>query len=149
MSKYKVNLSSTEREDLTALIQSGVSTHTLTHARILLIADSSNGQGHTDDYIASALGVSTRTVSRVRRRLVSEGISSAVNRRPQPARSEKLKIQGDLEERLIQLASSELPPGYRSWPMEVLACELGVSTETVRRALLRRSGTFDRRCRRG
>jgi len=141
VNKYKVNLSSTEREELTALIQlTEVPLGSLTHARILLMADNAEGRGHTDNYIASTLGVSAHTVGRVRKRMVNEGISSAVNRKPQPPRPEKLKIRGEAEERLIQLIGTQPPPGYRHWPVKMLACELGVGAETVRQALRRLSG---------
>src|SRR5262249_5642023 len=141
VNKYRVNLSSTEREELTALVQSGgVPLSSLTHARVLLMADKAEGRGHTDRHIASTLGVSAHTVGRVRKRMVNEGLSSAVNRKPQPLRPEKLKIRGEVEERLIQLIRTQPPPGYRHWPVKMLACELGVSAETVRGALRRLSG---------
>jgi hypothetical protein len=89
-----------------------------------------------------ALGTSVRTVERVRQRLVTEGLQAALDPRPQPARPTKVKIKGDVEQRLVQLACSDPPEGRCHWTLQLLADELvvlglaaSISTETVRRAL--------------
>jgi DNA-binding transcriptional LysR family regulator len=114
----------------------------LTHARILLLADDSRGDERPDDEIAAALGTSLRTVARVRQQLVTEGIDVALRRRPQPPRPDKVKIKGDVEQRLVELACSDPPRGRCHWTLQLLADELvvlglvnKVSTETVRQAL--------------
>jgi hypothetical protein len=74
--------------------------------------------------------------------LVTAGLEMALNPRPQPQRPDKIKIKGDLERRLIQLACSDPPEGRCHWTLPLLADELVVlglveeiSTETVRQAL--------------
>ncbi len=59
--------------------------------------------------------------------------------RCQPPRSDKIKIKGDVEQRLVQLACSDPPVGRCHWTLELLADEMvvlglvkKVSTETVR-----------------
>jgi hypothetical protein len=114
----------------------------LTHARILLLADASHGVAHTDGDILAALGTSPRTVARVRKRFVTEGLEAAIDHRPQPARPDKIKIKGDVEQRLIELACTDPPRGRGHWTLRMLADEIvvlgladSVSTETVRQAL--------------
>src|SRR5262249_318874 len=85
---------------------------------------------------------SLRTIERVRQRFVTEGFQAAIDPRPQPARPDKVKIKGDVEQRLVQLACSEPPEGRCHWTLQLLADEMVVlglakalSTETVRKAL--------------
>jgi transposase len=143
MDKYRVTLTPAERTALEHLVSVGKgAARKLTHARVLLLADTGAGGTHTDDEIVAALGVGICTVGRVRRRLVTAGLAAALDPRPQPQRPDKIKIKGDLEQRLIQLACSDPPEGRRQWTLQLLADELvvlglvqAVSTETVRQAL--------------
>ncbi len=143
MEKYRVTLTAEERAQLEHTVSVGkAAARQLTHARILLLADSSKNLGHGDEDIVSVLGTSLRTVERVRKRLVTEGFQAALNHRPQPPRPDKIKIKGDIEQKLIQLACSEPPEGRCHWTLSLLCDELvalglvrTVSTETVRQAL--------------
>jgi hypothetical protein len=143
MDKYRVTLAAEERADLEQLVYSGkAAARKLTHARILLLADDSLGNDRPDDQIVAALGTSLRTVSRVRHQLVTEGFDVALLRRPQPPRLDKIKIKGNVEQRLVELACSDPPKGRCHWTLQLLADELvvlglvqKVSTETVRQAL--------------
>src|SRR5262249_11086449 len=111
MDKYRVTLTAEERDELEHLVSVGKgAARKLTHARILLLADTAVGGGCGDDGIVAALGVGICTVGRSRQRLVTAGLAAALNPRPQPQRPDKVKIKGDLEQRLIRLACSD-PPG--------------------------------------
>jgi hypothetical protein len=143
MDKYRVTLTAVERADLEQLVSSGkAAARKLTHARILLLADDSLGEERPDEQIVAALGASLRTVSRVRQQLVTQGVDVAILRRRQPPRPDKIRIKGDVEQRLIELACSDPPKGRCHWTLQLLADELvvlglvsKVSTETVRQAL--------------
>ena len=143
MDKYRVTLTADERAALERLVAVGKgAARRLTHARILLLADTAAGGSHIDDAIVAALGVGLCTVGRVRRRLVTAGLAAALDPRPQPQRPDKIKIKGDVEQRLIELACSDPPEGRCQWTLQLLADELvvlglvpAVSTETVRQAL--------------
>jgi hypothetical protein len=143
MEKYRVTLTMEERAELEHLVSTGKgAARKLTHARILLLADTASGHNRRDEAIVAALGTSLRTVERVRQRLVTEGLPVALTPRPQPARPGKVKIKGDLEQRLVKLACSDPPQGRCHWTLQLLADELvvlglveKVSTETVRQAL--------------
>jgi hypothetical protein len=80
--KYIVRLSGEEREQLEALVKKGkAAAHKRLHAQILLTADvGEEGPGWKDEPISQALGVSTRTVERVRERLVEQGLEAALKR---------------------------------------------------------------------
>ena len=143
MDKYRVTLTADERAELEQMVSSGkAAARKLTHARILLLADESRGQEHADERSVAALGTSLRTVSRVRQQLVTQGLDFALLRRRQPPRPDKVKIQGDIERRLVELACSDPPQGRGHWTLPLLADELvvlglvdRVGIETVRKAL--------------
>jgi transposase len=143
MDKYRVTLTAEERAELQHLVSVGKgAARKLTHARILLLADTAAAGEHSDNDIVAALGVGICTVGRVRQRLVTAGLQAALNPRPQPQRPDKIKIKGDIEQQLIQLACSDPPEGRCHWTLQLLADELvvlglveDISTETVRQAL--------------
>ena len=142
MIKYLVTLTAEERAGLDRLVAVGkTAARKLTHARILLLADT-GGEEQTDERIAGVLRTSVLTISRVRRRFVTEGIEAALNHRPQPPRPDKVKIKGDVEQKLIHLACSDPPEGRCRWTLCLLADQMvalgavtSVSPETIRRAL--------------
>lgn len=143
MIKYRVTLEPEERDELEHLVSCGKgAARRLTHARILLLADTTVDGGRTDDQIVGALGVGIGTVARVRQRLVTAGLAAALNPRPQPRRPDKVKVRAGLERRLVRLACSDPPEGRCRWTLRLLADELvalglveEISTETVRQAL--------------
>ena len=143
MDKYRVTLTTEERSELERVVSVGKgAARKITHARILLLADTAVGQQHTDDEIVAALDIGLCTISRVRKRLVTEGLLAALSHKPQPPRPDKIKIKGNLEQKLIQLACSDPPEGRCHWTLQLLADELvalglaeSISTETVRQAL--------------
>jgi transposase len=143
MEKYRVCLASDERAILESLLCKGkVAARKIARARILLLADDTHGATPADDEIASELTLGLRTVARVRKRFVTEGFLAALDHKPQPARPDKIKIKGDVEQQLIRLACSDPPEGRAHWTLQLLADELvvlgltrTVSTETVRQAL--------------
>jgi hypothetical protein len=144
MEKYKVTLTVQERQGLEQLISAGkAAARKLAHARILLLADEGpDGLRRSDEEIVAALQVSLSTIARVRKRFVTESLHAALDPRPQPPRPEKVKITGDVEKQLIEVACSDPPQGRCRWTLQLLAdrlvvlgCLTSVSTEAVRQAL--------------
>jgi len=141
--KYKVTLTKEEREELTALVNTGKGqARRLRRARILLMADANQANGGWKDAdIATALKAGVRTVERTRQKCVEAGIEAALNHtRPQKTRPKSL--DGQAEARLVQLACSPAPDGRDQWTMQLLADKLielevveTVSRETVRTTL--------------
>ena len=145
--KYIVRLTEDERSYLESLIYTGkVAAHKRLHAEILLKADISElGEKWLDSKISEAFGVSTRTVERVRERLVQQGLESALNRAT-PIRVKSRTIDGDNEAHLIALTCGEAPEGRNRWTLRLLGqqmVELGyvesVSHETIRQTLKKTS----------
>jgi transposase len=141
--KYRVTLSAAERDELTALIRKGkASARKLAHARVLLQVDESTTEaGSTDEQVAQALNLSTRTVERVRERFVEQGLASALLPQPSTRRYERA-FDGAQEAQLIALACSAPPEGKSRWTLRLLAeqaVELkivdAVSHESVRQTL--------------
>lgn len=104
------------------------------------------GGGWTDSKISEALNIGHATIERVRKRFVSEGIESALNRREQKKRRPKI-IDGEKEAYLIAIACRETPLGKSCWTLQMLADKMvelkvveQVSTETIRQTLKKWSG---------
>ncbi len=147
--KYVVTLTDEERRSLRALVFSGKgAAWRLTHARILLQADSGEGGvGWTDERICEGLGVGVSTVERVRQRFVEEGLEKALVPR-KSCRAYRRKVDGDNEAHLIALACSDPPTGRRRWTLRLLAGRMvaleyvaALSYETVRGVLKKTSSS--------
>lgn len=61
-----------------------------------------------------------RTIDRVKKRFVEEGLEATVERRPLN-RDYDNKIDGDLEAKLIALCCSNPPEGHARWSLRLLA----------------------------
>jgi transposase len=135
--RYRVELSQTERAELTALLSGGKhAARKLKRAQILLAADA----GASDAAIAANVSVGDSTVYRTKRRFVLGNLEAALSEEPRPGASRKLS--GKDEALLIATACSSPPAGRARWTLELLADELvrltvhaSVSRETVRRRL--------------
>jgi hypothetical protein len=140
--KYVVRLTGEERTALEAMVSKGkVAAYKIKHANILLVADV-EGPGWVDQRIAEAFSCHPRTVENVRRRLVLEGLTAALERKEQVRPSRERTLDGDGEARLIALACSEPPDGRDRWTLKLLADALvrlevvdSISDQTVRRTL--------------
>lgn len=124
-----VLLNATQRHHLENLIHRGnAPARVQTRARILLLADRSQGQSHTHKQIAQSLLCGSITVGNICRRYVHEGLESALSEKPRPGKAPK--ITGDIEARLVMLACSDPPDGQARWTLKLLADKL-VSLELV------------------
>ncbi len=141
--KFTVRLTAEERAELTRLVGSGRhAARTLTHARVLLASDAGpDGPAWTDEQIRTALGVSVKTIARIRRACVDVGLDAALYRRPRRVPKAR-KLDGRAEAHLIALACGAPPDGRDHWTLTLLTehfVALGVgppvSDETVRRTL--------------
>ena len=141
--KYVVRLTGEERDALEALVRKGkAAAYRRTHAQVLLWADEGDyGPGLIDSEVAHTVGVSEKTVWRLRQRCVEEGLEAALERKPR-VREKRRVLDGDGEARLVALMCSEPPPGQSRWTLHMLRdrlVELGVvesiSHESVRQVL--------------
>jgi transposase len=140
--KYIVSLT----EDEQSLLKEKISKRSpkssvVLNAQILLAADA-NGANLSDVKIAETYHVSPVTIQRIREKFVLHGIEIALNGLPRGPQSFRIKIDGDVEAHLAQLACSEAPEGYERWTLRLLADEAvrlnyvgSISHEGVRQVL--------------
>jgi transposase len=126
MKKNSIELSQEQRQGLEHLVSTGkASARKIKHAEVLLKIDSSeHGANWSDDQVKAAFGVGETTIWRIRRRFRDQGLEDALNRRRQPERPEKRKLDGEQEAHLIALTCSPAPDGYQRWTMRLLADKL-------------------------
>lgn len=135
--RYRITLTSEEREQLRGMVQSGKErARRLKRAQILLAAASGSG----DATIAANVSVGTSTVYRTKRRFVEEGLEAALSEEPRPGAERKLAVKE--EALLIATACSEPPAGRARWTLSLLAEAMvrltdhrSLSSETIRRRL--------------
>ena len=99
--RYKVTLTQKEREQLTELTRSGKSTAAkFVHARALLLCDAGKfGEPWKVAEVATALGVSSRTIEHLKQRFVEEGVEAALARKPQ-SKPRAVNFDGEFDARL-------------------------------------------------
>jgi len=110
-------------------------------AQILLKADV-EGPGWTDEKIAEAFSCQTRTVEKLRKRVVENGFEEALNGKKRANPPTPPKLDGEGEARLIAMRLGSPPAGYGKWTLRLLADELvsleiveSICPETVRKTL--------------
>lgn len=143
MIKYTVHLNKTEREELLAIISKGSHTsQTFRAAYILLNCDEGKfAEKVTNEQISKVLKVGMRTIDRIKRRFIEDGMEETLERKP-TSRTYDVKADGDVEARLVTLCCSEPPKGNAKWSLRLLADKMvelkyveSISYETVRRVL--------------
>lgn len=141
MSKNSVRLTQEQRQQLEKLVSQGkVPARAMLHAQVLLRTDSGpHGPRWSGPQIAVALGVGSTMIKRIRQRFVQEGLEAAVQRKPQPPRPQKRKIDGEQEAHIIAVLCTEKPEGQERWTLRALrgrVIELEI-VETVSHETLR------------
>lgn len=141
--RYHVKLTKAEREELLSLIaKKRVSAKKSLTARILLKADSGeDGESWSNDKIAEAFEISARSVVRLRKQFMEEGLETTFNRKAYPKIRHR-KLDGEEEAHLIAICCSTPPTGRARWTLRLLADHLvalkivdTVSHETIRKTL--------------
>ena len=122
MIRYTIKLSQEEVKELMAIINKGSHTsHTFRTAYILLNCDEGDySDKATNEQISKLLKVGMRTIDRVKKRFIEEGFEAVLERRAS-TRVYDVKIDGDVEAKLVKLCCSEPPPGFAKWSLRLLA----------------------------
>jgi len=148
---YKVTLTEEEREELMAIINKG--THTSQRFRsayVLLNADRGEfSERVTNEEMAKVLKIGMRTIDRVKKRFVEDGLDAALDRKGSERKYFR-KADGDVEAHLIALSCGKPPKGYGRWSLRLLADKMvelnyveNISHETVRTVLKKRFKTVE------
>ena len=120
---YRIKLSSAERKALKEIRDKGSHrSQSFKRAMILLLSDEASGQpSKTDQEIAQIVGVTFRTVERHRVRCCELGALESLKSKPHPPRKDLIKITGEVEAAITQIACSEAPDGKDSWTTQLIA----------------------------
>ena len=122
MIRYTVKLTKSEVEELMSIINKGSHTsQTFRTAYILLNCDEGKySEKVTNEQISKVLKVGMRTVDRVKKKFIEEGLEASLERRP-TTRIYETKTDGDVEAKLVKLCCSEPPKGFAKWSLRLLA----------------------------
>jgi transposase len=143
MIRYTIKLTKNEVEELMDIINKGLHTsQTFRTAYILLNCDEGKySQKVTNEQISKVLKVGMRTIDRIKKKFIEEGLDATLERRPTNRVYER-KLDGDLEAKLITLCCSDPPEGFSRWSLRLLADKLvelkyvdSISYVTVRKVL--------------
>ena len=140
--KYIVRLVDEEREQLAGIVRKlAGGSERVKRAQILLKADA-DGPNWTDGRIADAFDCRTRTIEKLRERLVTQGFEAAVERKQRAEPPIPKKLNGEQEAQLIALRLGAPPEGYANWSLRLLAAQAvvleiveSISHTTVRQTL--------------
>lgn len=142
--RYRVTLTKEERQELETITRRGKDrARRVILARALLLCDCGpDGPEWKISPISQALGITNRTIEHLKKRFVEEGLEAALERKKREKPPREILFDGDFEARLLSLACSEAPQGYRRWTVRLLADKIvelniapAVSHMTVQRAL--------------
>jgi hypothetical protein len=116
MIRYTIKLTKSEVEELHVIINKGSHTsQTFRTACVLLNCDEGKYSDKvTNEQISKALKVSMRTIDRIKKQFIEEGMEAVLERRP-TTRIYEGKADGDMEAKLVSLCCSEPPKGYSKW----------------------------------
>ena len=122
MIRYTVKLTKAEVEELLAIINKGSHTsQTFRTAYILLNCDEGKySEKVTNEQISQVLKVGMRTIDRVKKRFIEDGLEAVLERRLTQRVYEK-KVDGDVEAKLVTLCCSKPPKGFAKWSLRLLA----------------------------
>ena len=140
--KYIVRLRDEERSQLQEIVTKLKGTsQKVRRAQMLLKADA-NGPNWTDARVADAFDCRTRTMEKLRKRLVTEGFDAALNRKQRETPPVPKKLDGEQEAKIIATRLGPPPAGFANWSLRLLADKVveleivdAISHETVRRTL--------------
>jgi len=128
--KYRVTLTEDERKTLHNLVRTGnTAGYRIRHAQILLALDEiPDNTSWTDEKIGKAYGTHIRSIGKLRKRFVEEGLEAALERKKRET-PPWIKIDGEAEAKIIAVACSEPPEGHCRWTLKLLAnrvVEMGI-----------------------
>lgn len=122
MIRYTIKLTKDEVEELKDIISKGSHTsQTFRTAYVLLNCDEGfYSEKVTNEQISKVLKIGMRTIDRVKKKFIEEGLDLCLERRPTPRIYEKI-VDGDTEAKLVTLCCSDPPAGYAKWSLRLLA----------------------------
>jgi transposase len=74
----------------------------------------------TNEQISKVLKIGMRTIDRIKKKFVEEGLEASLERRLSSRQYER-KVDGEVEAKLVSLCCSDPPKGYAKWSLRLLA----------------------------
>jgi hypothetical protein len=123
---HRIKLSEDERKELMVIRdQKHGKTSRIKRAMALLLADEGPlGPAQKDEEICLSIGGTPRTIERLRERCCEVGPLGALSSKLRETPAREIKITGEVEARITQLACSEPPAGHARWTLRLLANHL-------------------------
>ena len=121
--RYKVTLTKEERKELEDISTKGKrAARAVLYARALLLLDPGEyGQKWTVIKVSEALGTTSRSLEKLKKRLVENGPMAAIERKVRIKPPREIQFGGEFEAHLLALACSDAPKGRERWTMRLLA----------------------------
>jgi len=122
MIHYIIKLTKSEVEELKAIIYKGSHTsQTFRAAYVLLNCDEGKySKKVTNEQMSKVLKIGMRTIDRIKKKFIEEGMEATLERRP-TSRVYERKVDGEVEAKLVTLCCSEPPKGFAKWSLRLLA----------------------------
>jgi len=122
MIHYIIKLTKSEVEELKAIINKGSHTsQTFRAAYVLLNCDEGKySKKVTNEQMSKVLKIGMRTIDRIKKKFIEEGMEATLERRP-TSRVYERKVDGEVEAKLVTLCCSEPPKGFAKWSLRLLA----------------------------
>jgi hypothetical protein len=140
--KYIVRLSKQEQNLLRGIVKKLKGTSQKVQRANILLKANIEGPNWSDAKIAEALSCRTRTIENIRRRFVTEGLDTVLNRKKRETPPRSKILDGKQEAEIIALRLSKPPTGFANWSLRLLAKQIveleiadSISHQTVRRTL--------------
>jgi len=136
----EVELEEEHRAFLEEFVKKGTKkARAIARANVLLLAD----KGYSTKDISEIVGVHRRTVWRIKKRYMEQGLESGLEERPRPGQPRKYTERHKAE--IIALACTSPPKGRKRWTVRLLRDELqqkpgfeGINRESIRLVLKKR-----------
>lgn len=140
--KYIINLTEEERTKFNSVInKKTTSKNIIRRCGIMLDLDINSGSNLTHEQLANSYGVCKATIANVILDYTQNGIEGIIKIKRNPNSNAKLKADGRVEAKLIQIACGPAPDGRSRWTLRLLEdkarleLETPISRETIRRTL--------------
>jgi len=123
---YRIKLSEDELRELEAIRDRGtLKAKTFKKALALLLCDEGDlGPALADEAIRSIVAMSPSSALRLRQRYCEIGPLGALAAKVRDKPAREVKVTGEIEARITQLACSKAPEGFARWTLRLLADHL-------------------------
>jgi hypothetical protein len=140
--KYIVRLNDEERQELQTIVKKRKGSSQKVNRAIALLHADANGPDWTNEQIAHRTGLTIRSLTNLRKQLVTEGFEVALERKKRRFPSVPQKLDGLQETQVIATRCGTPPEGFGQWSLRLLANQVvvleivdSISHETVRKTL--------------